>query len=380
MNKIIVCTRCVMDTTDPNIKFNQNGVCDYCLNYDLNISKIIEQPEHSKIKKLDQLVKLIKQRSSKFNKKYDCLVGVSGGVDSSYLVYLLKKKYNLNPLLYHVDAGWNSSIAVSNIEKLVDKLNLDLHTEVVNWREMRDLQLSYFKAQVPSLDTPQDHVFFAGLYNFANKYNFKHILSGGNFSTECVREPLLWHYHATDLKQLKDIHAKYGTIKLNTIPLIDIFKYKFYLRFIKKIKIYQPLNYINYVKVNAINTLKKEIDWQEYEHKHYESRFTKFYESFWLVEKFGFDKRKAHYSSLILTNQMSRDKALQKLNKKAYSIEDIEKDKNFIAKKLSIKLYELEELFKGKNRYHFDYKSNYKIINFFTKILRILKIEKRIIR
>src|SRR3989339_2237103 len=219
MKKYQICTNCIMDTSDSDIKFDQDGLCDYCKNF---YEKILPH-WHPDQKSEDELMRVAEKiKKDGKNRTYDCLIGLSGGVDSSYVAYIAKTKLGLHPLLYHVDAGWNSQVSVNNIEKLVDGLGLDLHTEVVNWIEMRDLQLAFFKAQVPHIDTPQDHVFFASLYNFAAKNKFKYILTGANYSTECVREPLEWHYHASDLRQLKDIHRKFGTIPLKTFPTADI--------------------------------------------------------------------------------------------------------------------------------------------------------------
>ena len=244
---------------------------------------------------------------------------------------------------------------------------------------MRDLQFSFFKAQVPHLDTPQDHAYFSSMYNYAAKNNIKYILNGGNFSTECVREPLEWHYHASDLRHIKSIQSEFGTLKLNKFPTSDIFKYKIYYKYFKGMKVIQPLNYIRYIKSDAITFLEEKFDWQQYSHKHYESRFTKFYEGYWLLNKFGYDKRKAHYSSLILTGQMSREEALQKLKEPPYT-EEIEDDFEYVANKLEISTQELKTLMTKENKSFRDYKSNYRLINFFTKIARWTGLEKRIIQ
>jgi N-acetyl sugar amidotransferase len=373
---IKICSKTVMDTTDPNITFNEKGESNYYTNYIENILSSWTN-DGSKFYLLEKIANKIRKHGK--NKDFDCIIGVSGGVDSSYLVYLAKEVLKLRPLIYHVDGGWNSRLAVSNIEKIVDKLNLDLHTDVIYWPEMRDLQLSFFKAQVPHLDTPQDHAFFSSLYNYAAKYNIKYILNGGNFSTECVREPLEWHYHASDLKHIKDIHFKFGSMELNKFPTADIFKYKIYYRFYKNIRVIQPLNYIKYIKSEAIDLLENKFGWEQYSHKHYESRFTKFYEGYWLINKFGFDKRKAHFSSLILTSQMNRDDALKKLSSPPYS-EEIDDDFEYIANKLEITVNELKLFLIGENKTFRDYESNYKLINFFTKLSRFLKLEKRIIQ
>ncbi len=371
-----ICSKTVMDTTDPNIVFNKNGESNYYTNFIENILPNWKN-DGSKFDELIKIADRIKKECK--NKDFDCIIGISGGVDSSYLTHLAKEILNLRPLIFHVDGGWNSQLAVSNIEKIVDKLNLDLHTDVIYWPEMRDLQLAFFKAQVPHLDTPQDHAFFSSMYNYASKHNIKYILNGGNFATECVREPLEWHYHASDLRHIKDIHSKYGQNELVKFPTADIFKYKIFYRYIKGMKVIQPLNYIKYIKKDAIKFLEDEFNWMQYSHKHYESRFTKFYEGFWLLKKFGFDKRKAHYSSLILTGQMTREEALIELQSPPYT-EEIEDDFEYVANKLEISVNDLKNLMNQQNKTFRDYKSNYNLINFFTKILRFLKIEKRIIQ
>lgn len=372
-----ICTNCIMDTTDPNINFDERGWCDYCNNYHKNILPNWH-PNAEGERELMKVIDRIKKEGE--GKSHDCIIGMSGGVDSSYVVYIAKEKFGLRPLIFHVDAGWNSQQAVNNIEKMVDGLNLDLHTEVINWEEMKDLQLAFFKAQVPHVDTPQDHAFFAGLYNFAAENKIKYILTGANYSTECVREPLEWHYHASDLVQLKDIHRKFGKRPLKTFPLADIFTYKLYYRFIKGVKVVKPLNYVPYIKEEAMQELVDKFGWQKYAHKHYESRFTRFYEGYWLPKKFGYDKRRAHFSSLILTNQMTREEALQKIAVSPYDDHAAEQDMEFVAKKLEISLEELKELMHGKNKSYRDYKSRMPLINLATQILRALGIQKSIIR
>jgi hypothetical protein len=218
-----ICSNCIMDTSDSGIVFDEQGWCDYCNNYHSTILPNWHTDERGEREIMAQVEKI---KADGKGKDHDCLIGLSGGVDSSYVVYLAKEKFGLRPLLYHVDAGWNSQQAVNNIEKLVDGLELDLFTEVINWPEIRDLQLAYFKSGVAHLDTPQDHAFFAGLYNYAARTGSKYILTGANYSTECVREPLEWHYHASDLMNLKDIHKKYGTIPLKSYPMSDIFTFK----------------------------------------------------------------------------------------------------------------------------------------------------------
>jgi N-acetyl sugar amidotransferase len=371
-----ICANCIMDTSDSNIVFDERGWCDYCNNYHENVLPAWH-PDERGHQELLAAVEQIKRDGQ--GKDHDCIIGLSGGVDSSYVAFLAKQ-YGLRPLLFHVDAGWNSQQAVNNIEKLVDGLGLDLHTEVVNWLEMQDLQLAFFKAQVPHVDTPQDHAFFAALYNFAAKNGFKYILTGANYSTECVREPLEWHYHASDLRQLKDIHRRFGKRPLKTFPLCDIFTFKIFYRFVKGIKVVKPLNCVPFIKEQAMQELVDKFGWQKYAHKHYESRFTRFYEGYWLPTKFGFDKRRAHFSSLILTGQLTREEALQKIAMKAYDEETVAQDFEYIATKLGLSVAELKDIMAGETKSYRDYKSSMSLIELGTRVLRAIGVQKAIIR
>ena len=366
-----------MDTSDSKITFDENGWCEYCTNFHENI-KPHWHPNEIGEKKLAPMIEKIKRDGA--GRDHDCLIGLSGGADSSYVTYIAKEKFGLRPMLFHVDAGWNSQEAVNNIEMLVEGLGLDLYTEVVDWSEMQDLQLAFFKAKVPHIDTPQDHAFFAGLYNFAAKNGFKYILTGANYSTECVREPLEWHYHASDLRQIKDIHQKYGMKNLKNFPTADIFKFKLYYRFFKGVRVVKPLDHIPYIKKEAINELTEKFGWQTYPYKHYESRFTRFYEGYWLPQKFGYNKHRAHFSSLILTGQMSREEAIKKIAKPAYDKDMIAHDFEYIAKKLDISTLELKELMKGENKTYRDYKNSMSLISIGAKVLQWTGIQRAIIR
>lgn len=347
------CSNCVMDTTDSKISFDADGICDHCRNF---YSRILPQWRNSDedLPLLERTVEAIKRDGK--GREFDCILGMSGGIDSSYLTYLAKEKLGLRPLVFHVDAGWNTQEAVNNIEQLVDKLGLDLFTQVIDWEEMRDLQLAYFKSGVPHIDMPQDHAFFATMYRFASKYKIKYILTGFNYSTECVKNPREWIYFG-DARQLLDIHSRFGQRPLVTYPISSVLRHKVYLRYIRGIKVVYPLNYLRYIKEEAMQLLEEKFRWQRYPQKHFESRFTRFYEGYWLPEKFGFDTRKVQYSSLILTGQMSRSEALVRLASPAYDPESIANEFEYIATKLGISVRDLEGFMRAPNRTYRDYKS-----------------------
>ncbi|THB73267.1 MAG: N-acetyl sugar amidotransferase [Gammaproteobacteria bacterium] len=372
MTETVVCTNCVMDTTDSMIVFDDKGVCDHCNTYYNHTLPNWHTDERGQ-QELDAYVESIKQAGK--GKDFDCIIGMSGGIDSSYLTYIAKEKLGLRPLVFHVDAGWNSQIAVNNIERLVDGLGLDLYTEVINWEEMKDLQLAFFKSGVPHIDAPQDNAFFATMYKFAEEYNVNNILTGANLSTECVRNPVEWMYFQSDSVQLKDIHRRFGRKPLINYPTTSIVKHKIYLPYIKKIRVIRPLNYIPYIKEDAINILSDKFGWQPYPQKHFESRFTRFYESYWLPKKFGYDTRKVQFSSLILTGQMTRDEALEKLKHPAYDPETINQDIEFVATKLGISVEELEGYLEAPNKTYRDYRSQAWLYDLGSKMMKFLQME-----
>lgn len=262
--KYRVCTNCIMDTSDSLIEFDEKGMCDHCHNFYENV-KPMWHPDEMGMAMLKPLIEKIKREGQ--GKKYDCLIGLSGGLDSSFVAYYAKEKFGLRPLLLHVDAGWNTPASINNVKCMVEGLKLDLETYVVDWEEMKDLQLAFLKSQVADADTPQDVAFFSVLYDYASKNGIKYILTGGNFSTECVREPLEWGgYYATDITFVKDVHRKYGKRKLEHFPFTDILKYKVYYRYLKGIKVVKPLDLMPYFKENAIKELHDKFGWQPYKH------------------------------------------------------------------------------------------------------------------
>lgn len=361
-----------MDTSDPMITFDSNGICDHCNTF-FNVTRLKWDTGEKGRKELLQLADTIRKAGA--NKDFDCIIGMSGGIDSSYLTYLAKEEMGLRPLVFHVDAGWNSQIAVNNIEKLIDGLNLDLFTEVIDWNEMRDLQLAFFKSGVPHIDTPQDHAFFATMYKFATKHNVKYILTGANLSTECIRNPVEWMYYQSDSRQLLDIHKKFGTVPLKTFPITSIVWHKIWLPYVRGIKVVRPLNLVPYIKEDAKKLLMEKFGWQPYPQKHFESRFTKFYESYWLPVRFGYDVRRVQFSSLIVTDQLTRESAIEMLKSPSYDESQIRQEFEFVANKLDISIAELERYLHIPKKTYRDYKNQRVLYNIGAKVMRLIGLE-----
>ena len=368
-----ICTNCVMDTSDPQITFDENGRCDFCDNYYNTILPSWHTGEQG-WQELSIIADKIRKKTK--GKKYNCIIGLSGGTDSSYLTYIVKEKLKLNPLLVSVDTGWNLNVANNNVDNLIKKLNLDMVTITVDWEEMKDLQLAFFKSAVPYQDTPQDTAIFSALYNYAAKHGIKYIMTGGNNSTECVKPPQEWTYY-NDVVLLKDIHKKFGTKPLKKFPLCSMFKYRIGYRYFKGVKVIKPLNYVKYDKAEATALLVEKMGWEQYANKHYEDRFTRFFEGWWLPRKFGFDKRRCYDSSLILTGQMTREEALADLEKQPYDDEIAKEDITYICEKLGITEDELMGYFKLPNKTFRDYKNSYGRINKAIRLAMLLGIEKR---
>lgn len=364
-----ICKKLVLDTTYPGIKFDENGISNQYWDYHKNVKNNWKVNQEG-LNELEKIISKIKKNQA--NKEFDCILGLSGGADSSYMLHVIVKEFNLKPLVFHVDGGWNSEIAVSNIKNLVDKLQLDLFTEVINWEEMKDFQLAMFKSGVPHIDIPQDMAFIGVLYKFARKYNIPYILNGGNISTECVQRPLDIIYWGSDMRHINDILKKFATLEMKTFPFSSAFYHKLYLRYFRNIRVIKPLNYINYIKKDAMQLMSDLYDWKPYPQKHFESRFTRFFEGYWLPTRFNFDMRRVDLSSLILTNQMSREEALEELNKPSYDPELIDQDFNYIAKKLNIENIDLKKFHEMPKKYWHDYKNLNNIFKISEKVLQYI--------
>ncbi|MEQ1579258.1 MAG: N-acetyl sugar amidotransferase [Steroidobacteraceae bacterium] len=348
-----ICTNCVMDTTDDEIVFDSRGVCNHCHDFEVH-----QQPQILKgslgEQALAPLLNRIKQDGR--GKAYDCIIGLSGGVDSSYVAHRVIE-LGLRPLAVHVDTGWNSELAVSNIEKIVEKLKIDLFTTVIDWDEMRDLQLAFFRSGVPNCDVPQDHAFVAVLFQLAAKKGIHWVISGHNLQTESIL-PESWGYTSIDSRHLKAIHARFGTQRLKSFPTYSLFQYTFWWPYIRKIRILKLLNYEDYNKEAAKQFLIERFGWRDYGGKHYESRFTKFFQSYYLPVRFGYDKRRAHLASMVVSGQITRELALEELKRPPFNPEEAAQDKLFVAKKLGISPEELEEILNRPRTTHLDYPSN----------------------
>jgi len=353
---IIQCSRCIMDTTDPEISFDKNGYCNHCTNFFMK-QKFEMFPYIQDKRKLSILLEKIRYAGK--NKKYDCVIGLSGGVDSSYLAYK-SKGWGLRPLFIHVDAGWNSKTSEENIRRIVEYCGFDLYIYTVDWKEMRDLQNSYLRAAIANQDVPQDHVFFAVLFKKCAEFGITYWLSGHNIATESIL-PSAWGYNAMDSSQLLAIHKKYGTVPLKSYLYLTPAEYLMYYRGIQdkyKIECVYPLNFIDYNVINAKMIMQSSFKWTDYGKKHYESCFTKFFQAYYLPTKFGYDKRKAHLSSLIVSGIISRDEALSEMKNKLYTEEELIKDKYFILDKLGLSDKEFDDIMSLPNKHYSDYPNN----------------------
>jgi N-acetyl sugar amidotransferase len=340
-----ICSRTVMDTSDPEIQFDRDGVCHYCPAFE----KLVEAKPMGR--ELDSLREqtLERIRRAGRHKRFDCILGLSGGVDSSYMAYLAKS-WGLRPLVVHFDNGWNNEIAVHNIQRIVSKLGFELFTFVMDWPEFRDLQRSYFKASVLDLEVPTDHMIFGALHQVASKHGINFILSGNNIATEWVLPPS-WYYSKFDLVNIQAIHRRYGTIPLKKLPSLGLWQRSYY-QLVRGMTDVRMLELVDYKKTNAKRIIQSELEWRDYGGKHYESIFTRFYQGYILPRKFNIDKRRAHLSNLILNGEMTRDEALAELANPTYDPDLQLQDKVYVAKKLGFSESEFEEVLTQPNRSH----------------------------
>lgn len=314
-----------MDTSDPEITFDAQGVCNHCHTAHAWLKSSVK---HSS---LDAVIAKIK--ADGVGKDYDCVVGASGGVDSSYVIAKIKE-LGLRPLVAHLDNGWNSELAVHNIQQILKHLGIDLYTHVIDWEEFKDIQLAFLKASTPDSEVPTDHAIIGFLYDLCLKFNVKYIVTGCNVSTESIL-PRMWSAGKRDWRYIKSLHKKFGTKRMKTFPHYSLLRYLYVSR-IKKVQLVNILNYLSYNKENAIQEMEKKFGWRRYAGKHFESIYTRFFQSYILPKKFGYDKRRAHYSSLIIGGQMTRDEALQKIKEPPCSEEQIQQDREFVIKKLGL--------------------------------------------
>ena len=359
------CSITVMDNiADPNISFDDQGVCNYVHEYRKAEQEGVFGGEEGK-NKLEAIVAEIKQKGK--GKKYDCLIGVSGGVDSTYVAWLVKQ-HGLRPLAVHLDNGWNSELAVKNIENIISRLGIDLYTLVINWEEFRDIQLAYLKASVVDIEVVSDHAIFATMYKLAKEQNIGYIISGTNIVTEHIMPPS-WLYHKMDFANLKDIHDKFGTVKLKTYPTFDFKKYVYYSAVLRLVPI-SILNYVPYNKHEVKEVIKRELGWKDYGGKHHESIFTKFYQAYILPEKFKIDKRKAHLSTLICSGQISKEEALEELKQPLYPEADLQNDIEYVLKKFGLTRKEFDQIMQLPVVRHDAFKSDLKLKQGYMRLLQ----------
>ena len=362
------CSYSVLDSSFPGLQFHEAGQALPVKHFLRQVKPQWKQEEGDE-RLIAQMVERVKSRSR--SDEYDSILGLSGGLDSSYMLHIAVKELGLNPLVFHVDAGWNSEGAVQNISRMVDALGLDLYTEVIDWAEMRDFQLAWFRAGVPHLDIPQDHAFVATLYRYAEKFGIRTILNGGNLSNEGIRNPLKYFYYGTDMRHIRDVLRATGPVELPTYPFSSVLRHKAYLRYVKGIEVVRPLNLIHFRKAEAERTLSSLYRWSPFAQKHFESRFTRYFEGYWLPTRYGFDPRTVQLSSLIVTDQISREEAIETLSRPSLSREEVAREQRFVASKLEISEEQLENLMHLPKRYYFDFKNS---VNFFGMGARALQL------
>ena len=368
MKKNNTCNKCILDSRDnPNIEFDNNGVCNHCTSYYKNLKKYY-YGDDSELKKFKDIIAKIKSNGK--NSKYDVLIGLSGGVDSSYVAYICSK-YKLRALAVHLDNGWNSELSVVNIKNILKYTGFDLHTHVINWEEFKSLQRSYFKANVVDIEALTDHAIFAVLQKVATKEKIKYILSGSSITTE-GRLPESWVHHKGDHLNIKAINKKYGKIKIDTFPIENFFL-KPIKKFLFNIQMIDILDYLPYDKNEAKHKIIEHFKWRDYGGKHYESVFTRFYQAYILPKKFGIDKRKSHYSTLICAGQLNREEAVELIKNPTYKSKILEKtDLEFFLKKLGFTHDEFQRYIDSPRTEHTEYRSVVHYLKFLSKCKKVL--------
>lgn len=356
-----ICNRCVMDASVPDIEFDLDGTCNYCKEHEMKVSLT---PFHRGGAE-EMLRELVDKLKTEKNGQYDSIVGLSGGVDSSYVAYQAVK-LGLRPLVVHFDNGWNSELAVKNIENIVKTLNLDLITFVIDWPEFKDIQRSFFKANVIDIEMVTDHAIFAAMYQIANKHKIRYILSGTNAATESIM-PAAWQHFKFDLRNLRAIQNRFGNLPIKRYPTLSVWEmaWNHYVRGAQSISL---LNYLPYRKDEAMSTLKDQLGWMYYGGKHYESTFTKFYQAYILPQKFGVDKRRIHLSDLIMNGEITREYAIEELIKEPYDFQQLEQDKDYVIKKLGFTKEEFEDYMVTKPVSHYAYPSYAKLAKYLVAI------------
>ena len=367
-NSLVTCSRCVMNNyADTQISFDADGLCKHCQRYDsLMSSRVFDGAEGEE--KLEALLSNI--RAAGRGHDYDCIIGVSGGVDSTYVAYRVKQ-LGLRPLAIHFDNGWNSELAVKNIEVVLNRLDIDLYTYVVNWPEFRDLQVSFLKASTPDGEIPTDHAIFALLWREASRRKIKYIISGMNFRSESISVPN-WAYGHSDWRYIRDVHKKHGSVTLKTYPHFSLL-YLLYVNLFKRIRTVSLLNYTYYDKEITKQFLIDELGWRDYGGKHHESIYTRFYQGVYLPKKFNIDKRYGHLSDLINAGQLSREQALDELQKPTYSLEDQAADRLYVLKKLGMTESEFAEIEALPERSFHAFKNSFVMVQRFRDLVNWLR-------
>lgn len=354
-------------SVDPAISFDQEGVCNHCHRYDELISARVLKGEAGRAA-VHALVEKIRLAGK--GREYDCLIGVSGGVDSTYVAYLVRQ-FGLRPLAVHFDNGWNSELAVKNIEKVLKKLDIDLYTYVVDWEEFRDLQVAFLRASTPDGEIPTDHAINALLWREASRRGIKYIISGMNFTTESISVPG-WSYGHSDWRYVKDVHRRFGTLRLNTYPHFDL-AYLFYVNVLRGIRNVSILNYVDYHKEKAMEVLHEELGWEYYGGKHHESIYTRFFQGYVLPRKFGIDKRYGHFSDLINAGQMTREQALDEITKPPYPEKEQLQDFDYVIKKLYLTREQFEEIMRLPVKSFREYRNSFRIVQWLRHTVNRLR-------